>query len=287
MTVDEIDAAADQPVREADLIRAHGIAPVGSPVDGDDHDVTGPLGRPRPADDVIGGRVGQIGQEIDAGPARGGGPARRDPAGDRPAGEDHHAAAARHRDSRRPPGLIGVTPGAHRPQPGTGHGFQGVLQPPAAEIEHVIVRQRAGIGPDRGQARNIARAHPVVNGLARREVPAAGDAGLQVDHPDIRGDILQHLQGIPQGQAKPAGRGIRPWARSASRTYARASATYLSRSSGSPGCGSTWSTPRPVITSPHKNKVSSPSPTPPTLPGRRKQAQLQRQPIGGKARRRG
>src|SRR5437588_8258056 len=73
----------------------------------------------------------------------------------------------------------------------------------------------------------------------------------------------------PQGQAKPAGRGIRPWARSARRTYARASAAYLSRSSGSPGCGSTWSTPRPVITSPHKNKVSSPSPTPPTLPGHR------------------
>src|SRR6266566_7173640 len=36
----------------------------------------------------------------------------------------------------------------------------------------------------------------------------------------------------PQGQAKPAGRGIRPWARSARRTYARASPAYLSRSSG-------------------------------------------------------
>ena len=75
-----------------------------------------------------------------------------------------------------------------------------------------------------------------------------------------------HLRG---GTAKPVGRGIRPWARSASRTYARASAAYLSRSSGSPGCGSTWSTPRPVITSPHKNRVSSPSPTSPTLPGHR------------------
>src|SRR5438034_9271592 len=76
----------------------------------------------------------------------------------------------------------------------------------------------------------------------------------------------------PQGQAKPAGRGIRPWARSARRTYARASAAYLSRSSGSPGCGRTWSTPRPVITSPHKNRVSSPSPTSPTLPRHRQHA---------------
>jgi len=112
-----------QPVREADLIRADGIPPVGSPVDGDDHDITGPLRRPRPAEDLIGGRVGQIGQQIEAGPVRGSGPARRNPAGARPAGEEHHAAAARHRDRRRPPGLIGVTPrrlppaGRHRPRP--------------------------------------------------------------------------------------------------------------------------------------------------------------------------
>ena len=202
MTVDQIHAAADQPVREADLLRAHGISPVGSPVHRDDHDITGPLRRPRPADDVISGRVGQIGQQVDAGPARGSGPACRDPAGARPAGEDHHAAATRDRDGRRPPRLPGITPGAHRPQPGTGHGLQGVLQPPAAEIEHVVVRQRAGTGPGRGQARNVTRTHPVVNGLARREAPAPGDAGLQVDHPDIRRDILQHPQGIPPGPGK-------------------------------------------------------------------------------------
>ena len=71
----------------------------------------------------------------------------------------------------------------------------------------------------------------------------------------------------PQGQEKPARRGIGPLARSARRTYARASPTCLSRSSGSPGCGRTWSTPRPVITSPHKNRVSGPSPISSTLPG--------------------
>jgi len=202
VTVDEIDAAADQPVREADLIRADPIAPVGSPVDGDDHDITGPLGRPRPADEVIGGRVGQIGQQVDAGPARGGGPARRDPAGGRPAGEDHHAAAAGHRDGRRPPGLTGIPPGAHPPQPGSGHRVQGVLQPSAAEIEHVVVRQRAGIGPGRGQARNVTRTHPVVNSLARREAAAPGDAGLQVDHPDIRRGILQDRQRVAPGPGK-------------------------------------------------------------------------------------
>ena len=266
MTVDEIDAAVDQPVREADLIRAHVIPQFGSPVDGDDHDIPGPLGRPGPADGLIGGCVGQIGQGIVAGPARGIGPARRDPAGARPVGEDHHAAATRHRDRRRPPGLIGVTPGAHRPQPGTGHDRQGVLQPAAAEIEHVIGRQRAGTGPDHGQARNITRAHPVVNGLARREVPAAGDAGLQVDHPDIRGGLLQDPQGIAPGPGKarwprdPAmgplrQPDVRPRIGGVSLPQLRITRVreHLVHAAA-------------VITSPHKNKVTSPSPTPPTLP---------------------
>ncbi len=72
----------------------------------------------------------------------------------------------------------------------------------------------------------------------------------------------------PQGQAKPAGAGIRPLARSAMRTYARASPTYVSRSPGSPGCGRTWSTPRPVITSPHRNRVTRIGGCRRELPGR-------------------
>src|SRR5713226_1623479 len=78
VAVDEVDAPVDQPAGEADLIRAHVIPPVGSPVDGDDHNVTGPLRCPHPAGGVVGGGAGQIGQEVDAGPARGGGPVCRD-----------------------------------------------------------------------------------------------------------------------------------------------------------------------------------------------------------------
>src|SRR5207244_11592655 len=40
MTVHQVDAAADQPVSEADLIRVHVIPPVGSPVDGEDRKST-------------------------------------------------------------------------------------------------------------------------------------------------------------------------------------------------------------------------------------------------------
>ena len=201
----EVDAAVDQLVGKADLIRFHVVAPVGSPVDGNNHDVTGPLHGLHPADDIVGRGVGKIGQQINAGPACRRGPARGDPAGRRPAREDEHALAAGRHHGHRPPGLASVPPGPGRPQPGTGQGVQGVRKSAAAEVEHVIVGQRADIGAGRGDAGQVARAHPVVNGLAGREVAAAGDAGLQVDHPDIWGQVLEDPQGIPPGPGK-AGR---------------------------------------------------------------------------------
>ena len=41
-----------------------------------------------------------------------------------------------------------------------------------------------------------------MNGLARRESGTAGDARLQVDHPDIRREVIQYPQGIPPGPGK-------------------------------------------------------------------------------------
>src|SRR6266545_3749311 len=65
----------------------------------------------------------------------------------------------------------------------------------------------------------------------------------------------------PHGQEKSTGRGIGALTSSASSTYLRASRTYGSHSRGSPGCARIWSTPRPVITSPHRNTVIRPSGT--------------------------
>ncbi len=174
-------------------------------MDADHHHITRPLRRPHPAGDLVGRGVRQIGQQVDAGPARRSGPACRDPARTRPAREDDHAPAAGHRDGHRPPGLTGVASRTHRPQPGTGQGGQRVRQPPAAEVERVVVRQRARAGPGRGHAGKVTRAHPVVNGPARREGAAAGDARLQVDHPHIGGEIIEYPQGIPPGPGE-AGR---------------------------------------------------------------------------------
>ena len=55
VAVDQVGAAVDQPAGEAHLIRVHAVSPVGSPVDGDHHDVTGPPGRLHLADEVVGG----------------------------------------------------------------------------------------------------------------------------------------------------------------------------------------------------------------------------------------
>src|SRR6266496_4397671 len=66
----------------------------------------------------------------------------------------------------------------------------------------------------------------------------------------------------PHGQLNSAGCGIGPDTLSVSRTYARASVTYGSRSRGSPGRGRSWSTPRPVITSPHANTLTTRPATP-------------------------
>src|ERR1041385_7923242 len=72
-------AARAGPVRSPVVPAPHTL-PRGAPVgEGDHHDIPGPLGCPGPADEVIGGRVGQGGEPVDARPARGGGPARRGP----------------------------------------------------------------------------------------------------------------------------------------------------------------------------------------------------------------
>ncbi len=55
VAVHHVDAAVDQSAGEAHLIGVHAVSPVGSPVDGDHRDVTGPLGRLHLAEDAVGG----------------------------------------------------------------------------------------------------------------------------------------------------------------------------------------------------------------------------------------
>ena len=93
-------------------------------------------------------------------------------------------AAARQPDGHRMPGLGLVEPDSGRGQPGIGQRAEGLPQPSLPEVQHVVVGQSADVRPGYGHARQVVRAHPVVHGLARGEVGAAGNAGLQVDDPD-------------------------------------------------------------------------------------------------------
>ena len=133
------------------------------------------------------------------------------------------AAAARQPDGHRMPGLGIVEPDSGRGQPGIGQRAEGLPQPSLPEVQHMIVGQSADVRPGYGHARQVVRAHPVVHGLARGEVGAAGNADLQGDDPTAGAASSSTGGASPHGQEKLAGRGIGPLARSASLTLAFAS----------------------------------------------------------------
>lgn len=79
-----------------------------------------------------------------------------------------------------------------------------------AEVEHMVVGQRADVRPGRGQARQVGRAHPVVDALAGREVPVTGDGCLQIDHPHVRRGVIQDQQRLAPRPAEVDRPGDRP-----------------------------------------------------------------------------
>lgn len=103
----------------------------------------------------------------------------------------------------------------HRSQARTGEYVEGLLESADAEVEHVVIGVRAGVEPGSGQAGDIAWVHPVQRGL---EVVIAGDAGLEVDDPEIRRQLAQDLHRIAHGHEKSTGWGMGPEAASASVT---------------------------------------------------------------------
>ena len=91
--------------------------------------------------------------------------------------------------------------GALRVQSRTGAAYSGVVEcsegvgePLIPEIENVVIGQRADIRPDRGQASDVVRMHAVVHRFAPRELAAGGDAGFQIEQPDIGRELVDDLQ---------------------------------------------------------------------------------------------
>ena len=168
-------------------------------MDRGDHDVAGPLHPTHVPVTRASPVSGRRAREVHAGPIRGCGPARRDAAGRafrtrrraparlRRAGRQR-AAAPRLRSVRPPPLAARQRPGCRASREAT-----------VAEVEHVIVGQRANVRSGHGQTGQVGGSHPVVHAPSRRELIAAGDARLQVHHADVGAGPIEHRQGISPG----------------------------------------------------------------------------------------
>jgi hypothetical protein len=95
--------------------------------------------------------------------------------------------------------LVTITAGADSAQPGRGERGEHVVEASWAEVEHVVVRQGARVRTGDGQAADVVRAHPIMHGPPGRELSVRRDAGLQIDQPDSRGELLHDRQGVAPG----------------------------------------------------------------------------------------
>ena len=172
-----------------DLRAVDVVPPVRTPVHGHDRDVASTFHRQHPLGDRVGTAVGQVGHVCDAGS-----PARR-----RPRVRNAARSHAARRDHDMPDDSRALGPLSIQSRTGALYSdvlerSQSVGQPLIAEVEDVIVGQRADIRPDRRQASDVVRMHAIVHRFARCELAAGGDAGLQIEQPDIRRELVDDVQ---------------------------------------------------------------------------------------------
>ncbi len=165
-------------------------------MDGDDRHVPGTLRPPYSSGQAVGDRVRRFVGEIHAGMIGCRGPRLRYTRGRHSNCEQHDPGADTGGHHRRPLRLRTVASGADGRQPGVAECVKGLDETAAAEIEHVVVRQHTRVGRARRQAWQVGRIHPVVHALARREIGAPGDAGLEVHHSNVGTDPVQNRQRI-------------------------------------------------------------------------------------------
>ena len=184
---------------KADLVARDEVAPVGAPVDRDDDDVARPLGRTQPGRDPGRGGVRRLGDEVDPAALCGGGPTAGDAAGGRPHGEDQDPPAARDGDDRGTPGRVGVPPRSCRAKARVGQGVEGLRQPAAPVVQHMVVGQGADVRTGGGQTGQVGRVHPVVNLFAGCGLVVPRDGRLQVEDPGVGCRRGEHVQRVAPG----------------------------------------------------------------------------------------
>ena len=105
-------------------------------------------------------------------------------------------------------GQVGSGPGALDPR--LGESCDGVGQSLVAEIEDVVVGQRAHVRPERCQCGQVIGVHPVTHRLAVCEFTVGGDRCLQVDQTNVGGGVIQERQHLAPGPRPIRGAGNRP-----------------------------------------------------------------------------
>ena len=182
----------------------HVISPIRSPVHRHDGDVAGPFhGDQRPADraalrsDRSGTRATpgrstpaaqRRGMPLDSMPQEATRPAFID------SGKTAGHSAVQHRVLRR----------GHECRPRTTR-WSVSASPWVTEIEHVVIRQRAGVGSDRGQTPDVVRMHPIVTACRGIELTVGGNCRFQIDQPDIGCEPSSISSASPHGHANSVG----------------------------------------------------------------------------------
>ena len=86
-----------------------------------------------------------------------------------------------------------VETGTGAGEPGLTQAAQGFGQAVEPPVEHVVVRQAAGIDASGLQAGDVGRMQAIVHGLTRPGPIGSGDGGLEIDDAQIR--LQRHQQG--------------------------------------------------------------------------------------------
>ncbi len=144
--------------------------------------------------------------------------------------------AGRRLTDRRTAGVAQLVPGAAVGYPVALERRERLDESGATQIEHVVVRKRADRSRYALDECGVFRMCTVVDALVRIEVVARRERVFEIEYGRVRGERFKRLSGVPPDVAGVYIAGILPELRSARVTYARASVTAGSWSSGPVRC---------------------------------------------------
>lgn len=204
-------ARVDEAAGEGGLLGGELVAPVRAPMERDDEHVAGPLEAAQPAAELLEGRRAQVREVSEAGPVLAGGPVFGHAAAFRPERADEDAAPPWEAEDRGRARLAEIPARAGERDAGASERLQRVGQAGEAEVEGVVVGQRAVVEAGRREAGEVLGAHPVADRPAR-PVVAPGDRGLEVRQPQVGGEALEDVERLAPriGEARRARHGAAP-----------------------------------------------------------------------------